>query len=50
MNMSKILMKSVCHGGAQVKYENNYYSTNIFIQAKHKNQMKLLVRDIVIIW
>ena len=31
MNMSKIVMKSVGHGGAQVKYKNNYHSTNIFI-------------------
>ena len=45
--MSKIVMKSVGHGGAKVKYKNNYHSTNIFIKAKHKNQMRLLVRDIV---
>ena len=31
MNMSKIVVKSVGHGGAQVKYKNNYHSTNIFI-------------------
>ena len=47
MTVSKIVIKSVCHGGAQVKYKNKYYSTNIFIQAKPKNQMTFLVRDIV---
>ena len=30
-----------------MKYKNKYYSTNIFIQAKPKNQMTFLVRDIV---
>ena len=47
MTVSKIVIKSVCHGGAQVKYKNKFYSTNIFIQAKPKNQMTFLVRDIV---
>ena len=30
-----------------MKYKNKFYSTNIFIQAKPKNQMTFLVRDIV---
>lgn len=59
INMSKIVMKTVCYGGVQVR-QNNNHCTSIFIRAKknysylcknillvHKKQMTLWVSDIV---
>ena len=59
INMSKIVMKTVCYGGVQVR-QNNNLCTSIFIRAKknysylcknillvHKKEMTLWVSDIV---
>ena len=46
MTVSKIVIKSAYHGGAMVKCKISI-TIHTFIQAKPKNQMTLLVSDIV---
>ena len=36
MTVSKIVVKSVCYGGAQVKCKNKYYSTHLYSSKTQK--------------